>query len=130
MKLLINRLNLIIIAVLLTAHVSVAQNATSDNSKTKNETTMKTYVIERDIPGAGKFTGDQLKATSITSCGVLKEMGPKIEWIHSYVAGDKVYCIYRAQNEALIREHGRKSGIPVTKITELSTTISPATANQ
>ena len=91
---------------------------------------MKTYVIEREIPGAGKLTAEQLKATSITSCGVLKEMGPKIEWIHSYVAGDKVYCIYKAQSENLIREHGRKSGIPVTKITELSATISPATANQ
>ena len=130
MKFLTNRLNLVIVALLFTAHASVAQKATSDNSKTKNETTMKTYVIERDIPGAGKLTGEQLKATSITSCGVLKEMGPKIEWIHSYVAGDKVYCIYKAQNEDLIREHGRKSGIPVTKITELSATISPATANE
>ena len=130
MKLLTNRLNLMIVILLLSGSGSIAQKTASDNSKTKNETTMKTYVIERDLPGAGKLTGEQLKAISQTSCGVLKEMGPKIEWIHSYVTGDKIYCIYKAQNEDLIREHGKKGGFPVTKITEMSTTISPATAQQ
>ena len=90
---------------------------------------MKTYLIERDLPGAGKFTPEELKAISQTSCGVLKEMGPKIQWIHSYVTGDKIYCIYKAQNEDLIREHGKKGGFPVTNIAEISSTISPATAN-
>jgi len=130
MKLLTNRLNFIIVALLFTAHASVAQKATSDNSKTKNETTMKTYVIERDMPGAGKLTAEQLKAASQTSCGALKELGPKIEWIHSYVTGDKIYCIYKAENKELIKEHGKKAGIPVTSIAELSTVISPATATQ
>jgi|SRR6185295_8221705 len=130
MKLPTNRLNLILAALLFTAHAAVAQTAASHNSKTKNETTMKTYVIERDMPGAGKLTAEQLKAASQTSCGVLKEMGPKIQWIQSYVTGDKLYCVYRAENEELIREHGKKGGFPVTKISELSTVISPATANQ
>ena len=130
MKLLTNRLNLILAALLFTAHAAVAQTAASHNSKTKNETTMKTYVIERDMPGAGKLTAEQLKAASQTSCGVLKEMGPKIQWIQSYVTGDKLYCVYRAENEELIREHGKKGGFPVTRISELSTVISPATANQ
>jgi len=130
MKLLTNPLNLILAAILFTAHAAVAQTAASNNSKTKNETTMKTYVIERDMPGAGKLTAEQLKAASQTSCGVLKEMGPKIQWIQSYVTGDKLYCVYRAENEELIREHGKKGGFPVTKISELSTVISPATAHQ
>ena len=90
---------------------------------------MKTYVIERDIPGAGKLTGEQLKATSITSCGVLKEMGQGIEWIHSYVNGNKIHCIYKAENEELLREHAKKGGFPITSITEIASIISPATAN-
>lgn len=89
---------------------------------------MKTYVIEREIPGAGKLTLEQLKGISQTSCGVLKEMGPQIEWIHSYVTGDKIFCIYKAKNEDLIREHARKGGFPANKITEVATIISPATA--
>jgi hypothetical protein len=89
---------------------------------------MKTYLIQRDLPGAGKFTREQLKAISQTSCDVLDEMGPRIQWIHSYVTGDKIYCVYKAQNEELIWEHGKKGGFPVTVITEISSTISPATA--
>jgi len=128
MKLLTHRL-LIIAILLLTAYFAMAQKTASGNSTTKNEPVMKTYLIERDLPGAGKFTPEELKAISQTSCGVLKEMGPKIQWIHSYVTGDKIYCIYKAQNEDLIREHGKKGGFPVTNITEISSTISPATAN-
>ena len=89
---------------------------------------MKTYLIERDIPGAGKLTPEQLKSISQKSCGVLKEMGPQIEWIQSYVTGDKIFCVYKAQNEELIREHAKKGGFPANKITEVSTEISPATA--
>jgi uncharacterized protein DUF4242 len=90
---------------------------------------MKTYIIERDIPDAGKLTPDQLKAISQKSCSVLKEMGPRIQWIQSYVTGDKIFCIYKAENEDLIREHATKGGFPANSITEISSVISPATAN-
>ena len=89
---------------------------------------MKTYVIEREIPGAGKLTAAELKAISQTSCSVLEEMGPQIEWIHSYVTGEKLFCVYKAENEDLIREHAKKGGFPVNRISELGTMISPATA--
>ena len=97
---------------------------------TKNNKTMKTYVIERNIPGAGDLTAEQLKGISQTSCTVLKEMGPKIEWQHSYVTGDKVYCVYKAENKSLIEEHANKGGFPANSISEVATTISPATAEQ
>ena len=89
---------------------------------------MKTYVIEREIPGAGAFTADQLKSISQTSCGVLKQMDG-IQWIHSYVTGNKIYCIYKAKNEELIREHAKKGGFPANSISEVSNVISPATAD-
>ena len=89
---------------------------------------MKSYLIEREIPNAGKLTPAQLKDISKTSCSVLKEMGPGIQWIQSYVTGDKIFCVYKAENEDMIREHGKKGGFPVTKITEISSVISPATA--
>jgi hypothetical protein len=89
---------------------------------------MKTYLIERKIPGAGKFTPAELKGISQTSCGVLKEMGPQIEWIHSYVTGDKIFCIYKAENEELVREHAHKGGFPANNIVEVPSMISPATA--
>ena len=89
---------------------------------------MKTYLIERDIPNAGKLTPEQLKSISQKSCSVLKEMGPDIQWIQSYVTGDKIFCVYKAENEDLIREHAKKGGFPANVITEISTTISPATA--
>ena len=97
---------------------SQAQN----NSSSNNSTTMKTYLIERDIPGAGKLTQEQLKAISQTSCTVLKEMGPKIQWVQSYVTGDKIYCVYKAENEELIREHAKKGGFPANFIMEISLT--------
>lgn len=90
---------------------------------------MKTYLIEREIPDAGKLTPEQLKGISQTSCSVLKEMGPKIQWIHSYVTGNKIVCVYKAENEDLIREHAKKGGFPANTITQVHTTISPATAN-
>ena len=90
---------------------------------------MKTYLIEREIPDAGKLTPAQLKGISQTSCSVLKEMGPKIQWIHSYVTGNKIVCVYKAENEELIREHAKKGGFPANTITQVHTTISPATAD-
>jgi hypothetical protein len=89
---------------------------------------MKTYLIERTIPGAGNLSADQLKGISQTSCTVLKEMGPKIAWQHSYVTGDKIYCVYKAENKDLIEEHAKKGGFPANVINEISTMISPATA--
>jgi len=110
----------------ITCLLSFSVNA--QTSKTKNSDDMKTYVIEREIPGAGAFTADQLKSISQTSCGVLKQMDG-IQWIHSYVTGNKIYCIYKAKNEELIREHAKKGGFPANSISEVSNVISPATAD-
>jgi hypothetical protein len=126
MKSIINRL--FIIAIMLFAgYTSMAQTTTAA-SPTTNSTTMKTYLIERDIPGAGKLTPEQLKSISQKSCSVIKEMGPEIQWIQSYVTGDKIFCVYKAPNEDVIREHAKKGGFPANVITEVSTEISPATA--
>ena len=89
---------------------------------------MPKYVIERDLPGAGKLTSDQLRGVSQKSCDVLNKLGPEIQWIHSYVTADKIYCIYRAPNEAMIREHAKQGGFPANKISEVSTIIEPTTA--
>jgi hypothetical protein len=86
------------------------------------------YVIERVIPGAGKLTSAELKGIAQTSCGVLKEMGPKIQWLQSYVTGDKIFCVYLAPNEEMIREHAKKGGFPANAVSEVSTIISPKTA--
>jgi signal transduction histidine kinase len=130
MKTITNRCNFLIAIMLFTGYASMAQKATAtDNVKSTKATEMKTYLIEREIPGAGKLTAEQLKAISQTSCAVLKEMGPRIQWIQSYVTGDKIYCIYKAENEDLIREHAKKGGFPANVITQISSVISPATAN-
>lgn len=130
MKLNTNRFIFLIVIMLFTVHASTAQKTTgTDHSKTKNATEMKTFLIEREIPGAGKLTGEELKAISQTSCSVLREMGPKIQWVQSYVTGNKIFCVYKAENEDLIREHAKKGGFPANTITEISSVISPATAN-
>jgi hypothetical protein len=89
---------------------------------------MPQYVIEREMPGAGKLGAEDLQMASQTSCSVIGELGSQIQWVHSYVTDDKLYCIYRAPNEDLIREHGRRGGFPVNKISEIRTTIDPTTA--
>lgn len=94
----------------------------------KNVPELKTYMIERDIPGAGKLSPEQLKGISQTSCSVLKEMGPRIQWIHSYVSENRIVCIYKAENEELLREHAKKGGFPITTITQIGSVISPETA--
>jgi len=81
------------------------------------------------IPGAGKLTPEQLKGISLTSCGVLKEMGPQIQWLQSYVTGDKVYCVYLAASEEMVREHAKKVGFPANSVSEVATIISPRTAD-
>ncbi len=91
---------------------------------------MPKYLIEREVPGAGKLSAQQLQAISQKSCGVLKNLGPQIEWLHSYVTGDKIYCVYTAPNEEMIREHARQGGFPANRISEVKTMISPATAEK
>ena len=89
---------------------------------------MPKYVIERDISGAGKFTRDQLKAISQTSYSVLSKLGSEIQWIESFVTDDKIYCIYRAPSEQLIKEHAALGGFPANRISEVASTIDPTTA--
>ena len=89
---------------------------------------MPKYIIEREIPGAGKLSADQLKAISQTSCGVLSKMGSQIQWIQSYVTGDKIYCVYIAPNEEMVREHARQGGFPANQVNEIATVIDPTTA--
>lgn len=89
---------------------------------------MPKYVIEREIPNAGNLTPEQLKEISNVSCDVLRKMGPEIQWKHSYVTDDKIYCVYIAPNEAMIREHADKGGFPVNKISLVSEIIDPVTA--
>ncbi|HSV47018.1 MAG TPA: DUF4242 domain-containing protein [Ramlibacter sp.] len=89
---------------------------------------MPKYVIERELPGAGQMSGAQLKEIAQGSCSVLEQMGPQIQWQHSYVTGDKIYCVYIAPNEEMVREHARKGGFPANQISRVSTVIDPTTA--
>jgi hypothetical protein len=89
---------------------------------------MPKFVIEREIPDAGKLTPQQLQGISQTSCGVLRQMGPQIQWVQSYVTDNKVYCIYIAPDEATVREHAQKGGFPANKVSEIRTIIDPTTA--
>jgi hypothetical protein len=89
---------------------------------------MPKYIIEREIPGAGNWTPEEMKSVAQTSCGVLIKMGPEIEWVQSYVAGDKVYCVYIAPNEKMVLEHAQKANFPANKITKVAAIIDPVTA--
>jgi Protein of unknown function (DUF4242) len=89
---------------------------------------MPKYVIEREIPNAGRLSPAELKAVSQTSCGVLRKLGPEIQWVHSYVTGDKIYCVYIAPDEAMVREHARQGGFPANRVSEVKTVIDPTTA--
>jgi hypothetical protein len=89
---------------------------------------MPKYLIEREIPNAGSLTTEQLKAISQTSCGVLRKMGSEIQWVQSYVTPDKVYCVYIAPNEDMVKEHARQGGFPANRISEIKTMIDPTTA--
>jgi hypothetical protein len=90
---------------------------------------MPQFVIERELPGAGNLSPEHLQAISQKSCNVLKALGPQIEWIHSYVTADKIYCVYEAPNEEMIREHARQGGFPANRISEIKTMIDPSTAD-
>lgn len=89
---------------------------------------MPKYVIERELPGAGSLTAETLQAISRNSCGVLKELGPQIQWVQSYVTDDKIYCIYIAPNKELVMEHAKQGGFPANSVAEIRTTIDPTTA--
>ena len=89
---------------------------------------MPKYVIERSIPGAGKLTAQQLQGISQKSCGVLRNLGPQIQWVHSYVTDNKLYCVYRAGNEDIIREHAQRGGFPCNRISQVRSVIDPTTA--
>lgn len=89
---------------------------------------MPKYVIERELPGAGKLTSDQIVAISQKSCGVLRNMGPQIQWLHSYVTDDKIYCVYIAPNEEAVRQHAQQGGFPANKISAVRRMIDPTSA--
>jgi hypothetical protein len=90
---------------------------------------MKKYVIERDMPGVGSLSEAEIAGASATSCTVLRELGPQIQWVQSYVTGDKIYCVYLAESEELIREHARRAGFPANRVSEVVAIIDPTTAN-
>ncbi len=89
---------------------------------------MPKYLIERELPGAGQLSQEQLRGISQKSCSVLNKLGPEIQWIQSYVTGDKLYCVYRAPNEEMVREHAKQGGFPANKVSEITSVIDPTTA--
>ncbi len=89
---------------------------------------MPKYIIEREIPGVGRMSDEELRGASQKSCSVLSSLGPQIQWLESYVTGDKLYCVYIAPNEEVVREHARKGGFPANRISRVSTIIDPTTA--
>lgn len=117
---------LFVVMVLATGFANAQEVVVQENFE--NNATLKTFVIERVIPGAGDLTPEQLQGISQTSCSVINKMGPVIEWQHSYVTGDKVYCVYKADTKERIEEHAKTSGFPANAINEVATVISPATA--
>jgi Nickel responsive protein SCO4226-like len=99
-----------------------------DRASDQRRSTMPKFVIEREIPGAGKLSPQDLKGISQKSCGVLRELGPDVQWVESYVTDDKVYCVYLAPNEEAIREHARRGGFPANRISAVRRMIDPTTA--
>src|SRR5512133_1904716 len=91
---------------------------------------MPKYVIEREMPGAGQLSPTDLQAVSQKSCNILRDMGPQIQWVESYVTADKLYCVYIAPSESMIREHARQGGFPANRISEVKTIIDPTTAER
>jgi len=89
---------------------------------------MPKYVIEREIPGAGKLTAEELHGISKKSCGVLRDLGPQIQWVESFVTDDKIYCVYIAPDEQIVREHARRGGFPANRVSEVKAVIDPTTS--
>ena len=120
----------LILAIALTTFNSMGQEKSATDllraeAATENQ---NMYVIEREIPGAGNLTAEELQAISQTSCGVLDKMGSEIKWLHSYVTGDKIYCVYMAANEDMVREHAMQGGFPANSVAAVATIIDPSTA--
>jgi hypothetical protein len=114
---------------MLVTMAAFSQTATATKTKKeKSMTKMNTYVIEREIPNAGELNAQDLQGIAQKSCSVLKELGPGIEWVQSYVTDNKIFCIYKAESEAILRTHAEKGGFPINSVHQLSTMISPATA--
>jgi len=128
----LRKINVLLVALMFVSMATFAQQASTKQKKEKEKTTstkiMNTYVIEREIPQAGSMTAVDLQGISQKSCSVLKELGPDIEWLHSYVTDNKIFCVYRAENEAILRTHAEKGGFPINAVHKLSTVISPETA--
>ena len=123
----------LLVLILVLSAFSCANNERSTADMIRAEASQENksmYVIEREIEGAGDLTAEELKAISQVSCGVLKDMGSDIEWLHSYVTGDKIYCVYRATSEELVREHAEKGGFPANSVATVSTIIDPSTAGE
>lgn len=114
-----------IISMCLTVTSALAQTA----MPTTDAPAVKRFIIEREMPGASRLTLDQLREGATKSNAVLRDLGPDIQWVHSYVAGDKVYCVYTAPSEELIRKHAQLSGFPADKITPVAAVIDPTTAH-
>ena len=91
---------------------------------------MPKYLIEREIPGAGKLSANELQAISQKSCEVLNKMGPQIQWVQSYVTGDKIYCVYIAPNELMVREHAKQGNFPANRVSQITTIIDPTTSER
>ena len=122
--------SLLILAIALTTFNSMGQEKSATDllraeAATENQ---NMYVIEREIPGAGNLSAEELQAISQTSCGVLDKMGSDIKWLHSYVTGDKIYCVYMAANEDMVREHAKQGGFPANSVAAVATIIDPSTA--
>jgi hypothetical protein len=105
-----------------------AKRALAAESAQWEENPMPKFLIERTIPGAGRLSAAELQGISQRSCGVLRELGPAVQWLHSYVTADKVYCVYVAPDEAAVREHARRGGFPVDRVERITTSIDPTTA--
>ncbi|HEY6134837.1 MAG TPA: DUF4242 domain-containing protein [Rubrivivax sp.] len=112
----------------LNALVAVALLAFAASASAQSAPPLQQYLIEREIKGAGNMTPVQLRDAAQKSNGVLRALGPDIQWVHSYVAGDKIYCVYNAPSESLIRAHAEKSGFPANRITAVAAVIDPTTA--
>lgn len=106
------------------------ESSSAESIRTEAKATNQNmYVIEREVPGVSKLTPEELKGISQKSNGVLKEMGSEIKWMHSYVAGDKIYCVYSAPNEEMVREHALKGGFPANSVSKVAAVIDPSTGN-
>jgi len=121
-------INLFFILTLILFSMSHLHAQNSGSATNQKPTELKTFLIERDILGAGLMPDSVLKGISQKSCSVLKEMGKGIVWVQSYVTGNKIFCVYRAEKEELLREHAQKGGFPITSITQINNIISPKTA--